>query len=244
MYKPGKVWSAEYLTTKGKKERIENILNNKFNGDKSYYNAITDNELFLMASGTSLSISDKKDQDFRDIRDTFYKVLKNLVVFQDMDQWALQPNIWKDHPDYVSVRNNSTVDWDVSHFSRVPAYLNLLEVSMISPDEKQYVKRLRTGLASKFLSKVVQYNTKTKLYSFNNYMNGVNVSYRVNYKSKSGGYAPGGNYMHIFYGWWKLLNNESITTMYQSLLINFDKYSAQNEQINVRKEFYRELLSL
>ena len=114
----GKVWEREKFYFKGKKERIYSILKNKNNGKLSYYKAITDFELFPLAMGSSLFLSQTKygleNKILKEIVGAFTKLLNRLVKFYDDGTWVLQPNVWKDHRDYKNVKLNTGEDvvWD------------------------------------------------------------------------------------------------------------------------------------
>lgn len=247
---PGKNWSSEYLNFKGKKERVEAILLGKYNGDKSYYYAITDNELFIMAAALSLSRVESENfshvsPEIADITGDFYRVLKNEVVFYNDGTWLLQPDVWKDHPDYknAGITAGKGISWDASHFSRFPAYLYLMGKVLSSPKQKAYITKLKTGLAKQLVRDVAKYDELNNRYSFTNYMNGNDNKYRVGYKSNNTGYQPSSNYTHIFFSWWKLLDDENINIMYENIDANFSFYE-KNLNIKELNSFYRNIINL
>jgi len=249
--KSGKVWAAEKNNFKGVKERISFILTGKDNGEMSFYRAITDHELFVLGSGVSLALSEKKGNgkispELVDISNTFFTVLSKLTVFNNDGTWLMQPDIWKDHRDYKnSNNNNNQVSWDTSHFSRFPAFLNLLDIyTGNNKTDNIFVKKLKLGLAKQFTSQVALYNKSSKKYSFTNYINGDNKNYRVGYKTNQKGFSASQNYVHIFYSWWKLLDDPSINNMYANISINFSKYENENIQIKKLAGFYKQLIDL
>lgn len=247
--KSGKVWSAEKNNFKGVKERISFILTGKDNGNMSFYRAITDHELFVLAGGVSLYLSEKKTNGNRtpelaNISNQFFTVLSKLTVFNNDGTWLLQPDIWKDHRDY---KNSNTiigqVSWDTSHFSRFPAFLNLLDMyTENNTSQNNFIKKLKLGLAKQFISKVALYNKSLKKYSFTNYINGNDSNYRVGYKTNPKGYSASMNNVHIFYSWWKLLNDKAVNEMYLNISDNFSIY--ENEKIKKLAGFYKQVIDL
>src|SRR5690606_27569011 len=122
-----KVWKGEPNNYIGVKQRIQSILDGKSHGKFSYYDAVTDNELFVMATASSLSLVEKEykgepTKEMLEISQMFLKVLHKLVVFEKSGIWQLQPNVWKDHPDYkdVVLSKGESITWDAAHFARFP----------------------------------------------------------------------------------------------------------------------------
>lgn len=246
----GKVWSAEKNNFKGVRARVSFILTGKDNGNMSYYSAITDHDLFVMGTGVSLALTEKNAKgkispELDDISEVFINVLNKLVVFNVDGTWLLQPNIWKDHRDYKDLSSSELISWDTSHFSRFPAYLNLLDMyTNKNTEQNNLIKKLKSGLAKQFVSKVALYDKSTKIYSFTNYVDGDNKSYRVGYKTNPKGYGPSQNYVHVFYCWWKLLDDSAINFIYQNIESNFSFYENNNPQIKRLGDFYKEVVNL
>ena len=62
-------------------------------------------------------------------------------------------------------------------------------------------------------------------------MNGENGVFRYKFSAAlPKGYAPYGNATHVFFGWWKLLNDSQINKVYSEIYDNFLKY--QDEDLN------------
>ena len=249
----GKVWEREKLHFKGKKERVYSILKNKNNGKLSYYKAITDKELFPLAMGSSLFLSQTKynleNRILKEIVDAFTEVFKELVKFYDDGTWVLQPNIWKDHRDYKNVKLNTGEDvvWDSSHFSRIPAFLNLLSLCHIdSKDDLNYlyIKKLKLGLTYQFVNKICYQDVFKDMYQFTNFVNGNDSSFRVGYYNNGKGYNASENYKHVFWGWWKLLNNSEIDQVYEKLNTDFYKYFNIGKGQNRKSSIYKEIINL
>lgn len=261
----GKVWSSESLNYIGKKNRVGAIINHlvpKGPNSKSYYSAITDAELFTMGVGSSLAAhelykSGKVSNDLLNIVYNNMVVLKTLVKFQGINNaWLLQPGVWADHADYKyagksnlnsssSKTSKANIAWDASHFSRMPGFLNTLG-SLFSPTSENglYISKLQDGLASQFYNNVVlKKDNSRRTYGFTNYMNGDGI-YRFNYKSKKDGYNSSSNITHVFWGWWKLLNNDRINSMYGDISKNYNAYLSQDSLLRSNKDVYFEIINL
>ncbi|MGE8535917.1 MAG: hypothetical protein ACN6OJ_15120 [Chryseobacterium sp.] len=245
------IWEAESRKFYGVKQRVQYLLTGEYNGDMSYYSAFTDLELYIMATGVSLSLIEKDasitaTRDLINIRNSFYQVMQKKVVFQD-NVWYLQPNVWKDHPNYqdVVLKKNQSVNWDASHFSRMPAYLYLLKLAFQSDTTKfQYLDKLNTLLSKQLLNNIAMYNPKDGIYAFNNFVDGNNSNFRSNLKKGEKGLSPSEDYTHIFYGWWKMLNTNEVNMMYDRISLKYSYYSSQNPYINDNKGYFQEIVNL
>lgn len=251
LYNSGKVWSREWRNSKGKRERINNILKGKWNGNMSYYNAITDFELFPMAMAASLYLSQEKysyyNWNLNDAILTFIKILKEKTKFYEDSTWVLQPNVWKQHRDFKSVKtkNNEDVVWDSSHFSRMPAYLSLLEQCYeVKSKSKIFIKKLKKGLAMQFVNNICYNDLNDNIYKFTNFVNGNDSSFRVGYYNKGRGYMSSENFKHVFLGWWKLLENKEVDLIYDRLEQDFYKYFDYIPNLSNKKKHYKEIIKL
>jgi hypothetical protein len=245
------IWDAESKKFYGVKQRVQYLLTGEYNGDMSYYNAFTDLEFYLMGTGISLSLIEKEaslttTQDFVNIRNLFYEVMQKKVVFKD-NVWYLQPNVWKDHPNFqdVALKKGQSVNWDASHFSRMPAYLNLMKLAFQSDNTKlKYLVKLNTLLSKQLLNNIAAYNPKDGIYTFNNFVDGNNSNFRSNLKEGKTGLLPSEDYAHIFYGWWKMLNNNEVNVMYERISSKYSYYSNHNPYINENKGYFQEIVNL
>ncbi|MDW9380317.1 hypothetical protein [Chryseobacterium sp. JV558] len=245
------IWEAESRKFYGVKQRVEFLLTGEYNGDMSYYSAFTDLELYIMGTGVSLSLIEKDasltaTRDLINIKNSFYKVMQKKVVFQD-NVWYLQPNVWKDHPNFqdVVLKKNQNVNWDASHFSRMPAYLHILKLAFQSDTTKfQYLDKLNTLLSRQLLNNIAMYNPKDGIYTFNNFVDGNNSNFRSNLKKGDKGLSPSEDYTHIFYGWWKMLNTNEVNMMYDKISLKYSYYSNQNPFINDNKGYFQEIVNL
>ncbi len=245
------IWEAESKKFYGAKQRLQYLLSGQYNGDMSYYSAITDFELYLMATGVSLSLIEKEaglkvTSDLTTIKNQFYEVMQKKVVIKD-NTWYLQPNVWKDHPNYqdVVLKNNQSVNWDSSHFSRMPAYLYLLKLAFQSDRSKfAYLEKLNKMLSQQLLNNIAMYSPKDGIYTFNNFVDGNNSHFRSNLKEGNKGLLPSEDYSHIFYGWWKMLNTDEVNLMYERISLKYSYYSNQNSYINDNKGYFQEIVNL
>ncbi|MDR4952391.1 hypothetical protein REB14_09425 [Chryseobacterium sp. ES2] len=248
---PANIWDAESKKFYGAKQRIDYILSGNFNGNLSYYRAITDFELYVMGTGVSLLLIEKDAKrtitpDLVSIKDRFYQVLKKEVSIKD-GAWYLQPNIWKDHPDFkdVALQKSQNVNWDASHFSRMSAYLHLLKLNFQNDKIKySYLEKLTTLLSNQLITNIAVYNSKNDFYTFNNYIDGNNSSFRSDVKGGKKGIQPSQNFEHIFIGWWKMLNTKEVNIMYERIAGKFPYYSEQSAYITHDKGFYQEIVNL
>lgn len=248
---PANIWDAESKKFYGAKQRIDYILSGNFNGNLSYYRAITDFELYVMGTGVSLLLIEKDAKqtvtpDLVSIKNRFYQVLKKEVSIKD-EAWYLQPNIWRDHPDFkdVALEKSQNVNWDASHFSRMSAYLHLLKLNFQNDKIKySYLERLTTLLSNQLITKIAVYNSKNDFYTFNNYIDGNNSSFRSDVKDGKKGIQPSQNFEHIFIGWWKMLNTREVNIMYERIAGKFPYYSEQSAYITHDKGFFQEIVNL
>lgn len=248
---PANIWDAESKKFYGAKQRIDYILSGNFNGNLSYYRAITDFELYVMGTGVSLLLIEKDAKrtvtpDLVSIKDRFYQVLKKEVSIKDKG-WYLQPNIWKDHPDFkdVALEKSQNVNWDASHFSRMCAYLHLLKINFQNDTIKySYLEKLTTLLSNQLITNIAVYNSKNDFYTFNNYIDGNNSSFRSDVKGGKKGIQPSQNFEHIFIGWWKMLNTREVNIMYERIAGKFPYYSEQSAYITHDKGFFQEIVNL
>ena len=268
---PGNVWSEEIRQFKGKKARINFLLDNSrdiYPRGRKYLAALTDFDMFCMSIGTSLATIEMHrngaaTKELSDIANTWLSCLTKKVSFSDGNRWLLQPGVWADYPDYMyagyddidnvtSPRIKENIGIDVSHFSRMPAFLLTLAMYFQGNQEaKIYINRLISGLADQFLTAVVTYPTRTNnLYRFKNYMDGSNGVFRFNYSKDNKGYNPYKQASHIFYGFWLLLGSTRINTIYQDIYVNFNQYYAKEEyrwtdyDLDNSAVFYRYLIGL
>lgn len=245
------IWDEESKKFYGVKQRVKYLLSGEYNGNMSYYNAFTDLEFYILGTGISLSLIEKEASltatpDLIDIRDLFYEVMQKKVVFKD-NVWYLQPNVWKDHPNFqdVVLKNNQSVNWDASHFSRMPAYLYLLKLAFQSDNTKfKYLEKLNILLSRQLLNNIAMYNSKNGIYTFNNFVDGNNSNFRSNLKKGIKGLLPSEDYGHIFYGWWKMLNTDEVNLMYKRIALKYSYYSNHNPYINENKGYFQEIVNL
>jgi len=249
---PANIWDAESKKFYGAKQRIDYILSGNFNGNLSYYRAITDFELYVMGTGVSLLLIEKDAKrtitpDLVSIKDRFYQVLKKEVSIKDNTAWYLQSNIWRDHPDFkdVALEKSQNVNWDASHFSRMSAYLHLLKLNFQDDKPKySYLEKLTVLLSNQLITNIAVYDSKNNVYTFNNYIDGNNSSFRSDIKDGKKGIQPSKNFEHIFIGWWKMLNTNEVDIMYERIAKQFPYYSEQSAYLTHDKGFFLEIVNL
>lgn len=140
---------------------------------------------------------------------------------------------------------SQNVNWDASHFSRMSAYLHLLKLNFQNDKIKySYLERLTTLLSNQLITKIAVYNSKNDFYTFNNYIDGNNSSFRSDVKDGKKGIQPSQNFEHIFIGWWKMLNTREVNIMYERIAGKFPYYSEQSAYITHDKGFFQEIVNL
>ncbi len=254
----GNVWDDEICHFKGKRSRVAYLLTHNLPYyKKSYHAAVTDEDLFTMATGASLVGFELRSSTIVSpalVEVVFYfiQTLRQKAVFTEGDKWLLQPGVWSEHSNYLYAGNKwsspnlkykkvPNIGWDASHFSRMPGYLYTLSCIFKSKSEVgRFILRLQVGLSQQFMEKVVVKSRRSDnidLYRFNNFMDGSNGVFRYKYPSKPSGYGPFENYHHIFYGWWSLLGQQPITDMYKNLSHSIPNYfPAESEQKRLAKQ--------
>lgn len=246
------IWSTESKRFFGVKERLAFILSGKSNGSFSYYRAVTDFELFLLGTGVSLAIIERNNfgrvsEDAKEMSQYFYDVLLHEVQVQPDKTWYLQPGVWHDHPTYkdVIIKANGAVNWDSSHFSRMPAYLFLLGIHFREDNVKsEYIEELKAGLAHQFTKVISHYNPVTNQYHFNNFIDGNNSFFKSDLEKGIQGVKPSSDFVHVFWSWWKMLQSKEVQKLYQNIGTNYQFYSDNNLHIHNNREFFSEVINL
>ena len=179
---------------------------------KSYYKAFHDADLFLFAiasdlmsaeylsekSSTPILLSAEDKKLLIDIRDMTLRMIRQRL--EPNDGFDFQVGLWADHPDYVyaacygeklpekECRKADVVD-DSSHFHRWPWWLQSYKDAWpIETEQYRYYQSLLVRLAKQFVTKVAVVQ-EGGLVLLNNYMDGSNGWYRVNYQNRRG-YGP------------------------------------------------------
>jgi len=163
------------------KERITTKFNYSeylYLNEKSYYKAITDYELFLMAIAADLrfTINNTNGEEYAylvdkeildEINDLSYKIFKQRVSSDIGDYFVFDKGAWTDHPDHAyegydgvyyptatAIKINSA--WDSSHSLRFPLWLmSFMDANEINSEAYNYWRNLLFKLGEQFFGKVV-----------------------------------------------------------------------------------------
>lgn len=211
---------------------------------KSYFRAIVDEERFTQAIAGDLKAYEllvgKKVKGSKAIDEVLEYALmtyKQRVSYTDGDAWVFQPGVWVDHPDYsysaVNVVSENmkpssrfNISEDSSHSHRTPLWLtSLSEAYKVGSPNYEYYRKLRSGLAKQFLTKVlVKPKPDFEGVRLMNYLDGSNGVYRWEYKNLGGagrGYQPYGLSFVFMIGWWSFLDNDDVRKAYAAQLSTF-----------------------
>jgi len=204
---------------------------------KSYFRAIVDEERFTQAIAGDLKtyelLADKKVKGSKAIDEVLEYALmtyKQRVSYTDGDAWVFQPGVWVDHPDYAYSAVNAVsegmrpsarfnISEDSSHSHRTPLWLtSLSDAYKPGSANYEYYRKLRSGLAKQFLTKVLVWpKDDFSGIRLANYLDGSNGIYRWEYKNLGGanrGYQPYGLSFVFMIGWWSFLNNDEVRKAY------------------------------
>ncbi|MFB0562296.1 MAG: hypothetical protein ACETWM_13920 [Candidatus Lokiarchaeia archaeon] len=238
---PAWQWDTESFKG-GIRERLTWKLRNK-EVSRSYYRAITDEEIFLFAIASDLRTYERitkpkilYSSTVTEILDMAYKVFKRGIVFQKDGGWLFQPGVWTDHRDYAYVGSMEKIAdmerkpvtgiaEDSSHSHRFPLWLTSLEGAYREDEpENQYYEKLKKGLEKQFYEKVLVKPTPDfPAYRAKNFMDGWNGVYRWGYLTagKNRGYGPYELSGTLTLGWWIFLDTERIRDVYGEMAKHF-----------------------
>lgn len=270
LYEEGNVWAEEAQKFVGKRQRIKYLIKlnaNTYSKELGYLAAITDFDMLALSIGTNLAYNETKKKQpnptLIEIPELFYQLINKNINYLSGKRILIQQGVWTYYPDYLYAGYHSLEDitvpkvvaniaMDVSHFSRFPIFLNTL--ANFFKHNKTYSHQLNTikeGVAKQFVTKVMEKPySKLQLYRIRNFMDGSNGIFRYNYHQKGVGYAPYENSKHVFFGFWILLDNQSIKKMYKHLYGNIDLYYQDvgfrwiDYDIDDSKEYYKDLIGL
>lgn len=219
----------------GIRERILWKLSHR-KAEKSYYRAMVDDDLFLLAMAADLKAYrgtpeqvQKWSPTLDEILAIAFKVYSEEGVSQPGGGWLFQPGVWADHPEYQYVGNLAIhpgmspapvrgIAADSSHSMRFAAWLtSFVQAYPPDSDAHRFYSGLREGLEKQFFEKVlIQPSGERPCYLLNNFMDGSNGVYRWNYSSvgSGNGYGPYGLSGSLLLGWWSLLDTQRIREVY------------------------------
>lgn len=232
-------WQWEHENFNGMKHRMDWKIMNK-SVKQSYYRAFIDEELFLLSTASNIKYVER----YLDIKIDNSEILDDIINYADYifmneirtfedGRWLLQPGVWKDLssyayagteevPDEDTIYKVDSIAWDSSHSHRMPIWLISIRDAFDDNERKNYYNHLIKGLG-KQLSDVVLKEINiddNNIHVTTNYLDGNNGYYRWDKITKTG-YAPFGLSGTITLGWWALVDNQSVSSMYKSLKQQF-----------------------
>jgi hypothetical protein len=182
--------------------------------EPSYYSAVGDYELFVMAIAADLlNINDCIPMGIKLEKSGVQKIQSALNIgmsvvlprWQKLDSGALfQVGVWKDHGEYIYAGNNNldvdiepikvdNISEDSSHSHRWPLWLQSFSfLSHLSSSKKLELAELIELNSNQFRNVVVSFSSQELL--LNNFMDGSNGVYRFRYttvgRNAYSGYGP------------------------------------------------------
>lgn len=204
---------------------------------KSYYRAVLDEELFLLAIAADLSVVREQysevraaDGALREMRNVVARIFDTRVDWHPDGGWLFQPGVWRDHPDFrfagVNIKKQglkvapvANVAEDSSHTRRMALWLGSFYQAdlTLSPSGSGRFRRLLDGLRRQFLKHVLVAPTPDfPGYRLTNYMDGSNGLYRWGYPSlgPNRGYGPYESSASFLLGWWVFLGGKELHDVY------------------------------
>lgn len=232
---PAWQWEREPFAG-GIRERVQWKLQTQ-RVDRSYYRAIIDHELFVMAIASDLRAYERlsgrrhpRSPVVTDILTAAYKTFRQEGAFQKDGGWIWQPGAWSQHPDFayagrariVSGMEPSPVPkiaMDSSHSTRFPLWLTSLACAYDDgAPERRFYEHARAGLNKQFLSKVlIRPTAQFPAYRTTNFMDGRNGVYRWQYQTAGGndGYDVYELSGTLSVGWWCFLGSKEAGFIYK-----------------------------
>lgn len=238
-------WSAEPAWQWGRepfaggvRERLEWKLANRTVA-RSYYRAVIDEELYLMALAADLRVlgGDEAAQAAVDeILAAALEVFDREVVPQPGGGWLFQPGVWTDHPDFAYAgREEKVPDMapspvpgiasDSSHSHRFPLWLaSLAGAFPVGSLEAERFESLRRGLEIQFVERVLAAPAPGfPSYRATNFMDGRNGVFRWGYATQGAqdGYGPFELSGTLLLGWWGFLGTSRVARVFDDLSARF-----------------------
>ena len=211
---------------------------------KSYYRAILDTELHLMAIAAELRhselIAKRKRRNAGVIKDALSvarQVFMQRAVPDREGRWRFQPGVWADHPDFAYAGNGEkavglqprkveNVAEDTGHSARMPMWLtSFAQAYPAKSAERRYYEALKQGFEKQFYEKVlVPPGPDMPAYRTTNFMDGRNGVYRWGYGAFAGkneGYGPYEISGVLTLGWYSFLDSERMRAVYRHMATQF-----------------------
>lgn len=231
---PAWQWDREPFV--GVRERVAWKLSSSVT-EPSYYRAITDETLYLLAIAADLeTVSDnwpairEIDNVLEEMLDYAFRIFTSEIVLTSNGGWLLQPGVWEDHRDYAYAGHTEKmpgllpmpvpgISWDSAHFHRMAAWLSSFEHAACNarPAEAEWYSFLLMGLEKQFLSVVLALPTADfPAYRLTNFMDGWNGIYRWGHvtQGENNGYGPYELSGMFLYGWWSFLGTQRVSAIH------------------------------
>lgn len=233
----------DHAPFRGVKERISHKMT-LINPAKSYYSAITDEEMFMFAQAADLVVYAKKsgvrnpqESQLREILRTAMDVIRQRSEWTRSGGWLFDVGQWTDHPDLVHAGNPEIVPgmtqrkienitMDTSHFHRFALFvMSLRDANEPGSGDYKFYEKVRAGLAKQMDTVVLQRpNSSFSGYRLTNFMSGQNGVYRFGSADDIGkdkGYGPYELSGTFLLGWWCFLGDPEINKAYGDIAKSF-----------------------
>jgi hypothetical protein len=238
-------WSWKVCKTEIQSKKQLDFVNwkiSKIQTTPSYCKAIIDEELFNMSIARNLDILGQRSSEITEATTAFKTVFSSQVAWdQDLSHWIFQPNVLKDHSDYLwsgysekkpdlKPKPNDFIAPDTSHSFRMPLFLDIFFRSSKTLEEKQFYQRLKKGLSSQFHDFVlVKPSEEFNGYRTKNFMDGSNGLYRYAYTTNSAnlGFGPYELSGSLLISWWIFLADKPTQSAYCNIQSQFPLTESQ-----------------
>jgi hypothetical protein len=228
---------------KGRRECVLAKLQAQLIG-KSYYRAILDTELHLMAIAAELRhcelITRRKHRNtalITEVLSVARQVFIERAVPERDGRWRFQPGVWADHPDFAYAGNKekaigllprkvSDIAEDTGHSARIPMWLtSFAQAYPAKSAERRYYEALKRGFEKQFYEQVlVPPGPEMPAYRTANFLDGRNGVYRWGYGAFAGkneGYGPYETSGVLTLGWYSFLDSERMREVYRQMATQF-----------------------
>lgn len=235
-------WMWEADPFRGMRERLQWKISTP-DVQRSYYRAIIDEEMFLLAIAADLRAFARMSGNIVETSETLdeilgfaYSIFQSEVQHLEGNRWLFQPGILSDHRDYgYAGRAEETpgmspapvpgIASDISHSHRYPLWLRSFAAAYEPGSElRAYYNELRLGFEEQFFAEVlVPPTAEFDAYRTTNFMDGQNGVYRWEYETQGEGegYGPFELSGTLLLGWWSFLGTERSCGIYGEMTERF-----------------------
>jgi len=218
----------------------ERLIWNLSEPDTSYshYRAVLDEDWFIMASLSDISVIYKNQQnnlnfDIDELNQIVEKIFSRFSSYHD-NYLYIQKGVWWDHRDYRYVGHDSIsedmepktisdIAIDSSHSHRMPLWL--LSFADSDTENSDFYKGLLAEMKNTFENKVFEQKNDNgyKYLLMNNFMDGNNGVYRYNYETQGDGSGYEGFQLSgtLFIGYYSFLNSDLYRDSLRSMSNSF-----------------------